>query len=173
MDIVKTPNTFWHHGGRFYLKPNNLAYEHGDLDYVDFVDPDEVIKLTVRRLDRFLKCFGYKVPMKFFYMRYKMSLLVGLVKMKREMVNVIGASKVVEVYMVSPTITFSLPWDSPTVKGRSSVIIIEILETDMNRESILETVIQPESQPLRGDEPQVEIPSQDDGCYVPQTESHE
>ncbi|KAL2457404.1 Uncharacterized protein Adt_46375 [Abeliophyllum distichum] len=145
----------WHYGGRFYLKPNNLAYEHGVVDYIDFVDPDEVLKLTVRMLDRFLKRFGYKLPMEFFYRRYKMSLLVGLVRMKslddlKGMVSAIGASKVVEVYMVTPTITFCLPWDSPNVKWRSNVIITEILETDMNRESISEIVIEPESQPLRG-----------------------
>ncbi|KAL2488352.1 hypothetical protein Fot_41644 [Forsythia ovata] len=33
---------------------------------------------------------------------------------------------------------------------RSSVIITDMLETDMNRESILETVIEPESQTLQG-----------------------
>ncbi|KAL2546569.1 hypothetical protein Fot_15802 [Forsythia ovata] len=107
-----------------------------------------------------------------------MSLLVGLVRMKsrddlKGMVSAIGASKVVEVYMVTPTITFSLPWDSPNVKWRSNVIITEILETDMNSESISETVMEPESQPLRGDEPQVEIPTQDDGCYVPEKGSHQ
>ncbi|KAL2553744.1 hypothetical protein Fot_07363 [Forsythia ovata] len=95
--------------------------------------------------------------MEFFYKRNNMSLLVRLVRMKsrddlKGMVIVIGASKVVEVYMVNPTITFSLPWDSPTVKGRSNVIITEILETDTNRESISETVIEPESQPLRENE---------------------
>ncbi|KAL2514947.1 Uncharacterized protein Fot_28918 [Forsythia ovata] len=103
-----------------------------------------------------------------------MSLLVGLVRMKslddlKGMVIAIGASKVVEVYMVTPTITF----DSPNVKWRSNVIITEILETDMNRESISETVIEPENQPIRGDEPQVEIPTQDDGCYVPDKGSHQ
>ncbi|KAL2553958.1 hypothetical protein Fot_07577 [Forsythia ovata] len=149
----------WHHGDRFYLKPNNLSYEHGIFDYVDFVDPDEVLKLTVGMLDRFLKTFGYKVLMEFFYNKNNMSLLVRLVRMKsrddlKRMVIAIGASKVVEVYMVTPTIRFSLPWDSPTVKGRSNVIITEILETDTNRESISETVIEPESQPLQGDEPQ-------------------
>ncbi|KAL2467746.1 Uncharacterized protein Fot_51271 [Forsythia ovata] len=107
-----------------------------------------------------------------------MSLLVGLVRMKsrddlKGMVSAICASKVVEVYMVTPTITFSLPWDSPNVKWRSNVIITEILEIDMNNESISETVIEPESQPLRGDEPQVEIPTQDDGCYVPEKGSHQ
>ncbi|KAL2519816.1 hypothetical protein Fot_23739 [Forsythia ovata] len=107
--------------------------------------------------------------MEFFYMRYKMLLLVGLVRM----VSAIGASKVVEVYMVTQTITFSLPWNSPNVKWRSNVIITEILETDMNMESISKTVIEPESQPLQGDEPQVEIPTQDDGCYVPEKRSHQ
>ncbi|KAL2558418.1 hypothetical protein Fot_03157 [Forsythia ovata] len=91
----------------------------------------------------------------------------------KEMITAIAASKVVEVYMVTPTITFSLPWDSPNVKWRSNVIIMEILETDMNRESISKTFIEPESQPLRGDEPQVEIPTQDDGCYVLEKGSHQ
>ncbi|KAL2522570.1 Uncharacterized protein Fot_26493 [Forsythia ovata] len=84
-----------------------------------------------------------------------MSLLVELVRMKshddlKGMVSAIGASKVVEVYMVTPTITFSLPWDSPNVKWMSNVIITEILETDMNRESISEIVIEYErSEELR------------------------
>ncbi|KAL2551580.1 hypothetical protein Fot_05199 [Forsythia ovata] len=36
-----------------------------------------------------------------------------------------------------------------------------------------ETNIQPESQSLHDDEPQVDIQSQDNGCYVPQSYSHE
>ncbi|KAL2496798.1 hypothetical protein Fot_40555 [Forsythia ovata] len=157
----------WHHGGRFYLKSNNLSYEHGQLECVDFVDPDDVITLIVGKLDRFLKCFGYKVPMEFFYRRYRMSLLVELVRMKihedlKRMLNVVGSLKVVEVYMVSPTPLFSLPWDSPTGKGRTSVIITEISESDMIREPRSETFIQPESQPLR-----------DYGNYVLQSDSHE
>ncbi|KAL2487272.1 hypothetical protein Adt_32028 [Abeliophyllum distichum] len=140
----------WHHSSRSYLKPNNLAYEHGVLDYIDFVDPDGVLKLTIGRLDRFLKFFRYKVLMEFFYMRYKMLLLVKLVRMKsrddlKGMVSAIGTLKVLEVYMIFPAITFSLPWDSPTVKMRNSVIITEILEMDTNSESISEIVIEPES----------------------------
>ncbi|KAL2530492.1 Uncharacterized protein Fot_23093 [Forsythia ovata] len=81
--------------------------------------------------------------------------------------NVIGSSKVVEVFMVSPTPTFCLPWDSSIVKRRSSVIITKILEPDTIREPRSKTVIQLESQPLRGDESHVEISSQDDVCYVP------
>ncbi|KAL2488305.1 hypothetical protein Fot_41597 [Forsythia ovata] len=56
---------------------------------------------------------------------------------------------------------------------RSSVIITDMLETDMNRESILETVIEPESQTLQGDEPQVKIPTQDDRFYVSKKGSHQ
>ncbi|KAL2545628.1 hypothetical protein Fot_14861 [Forsythia ovata] len=102
--------------------------------------------------------------MEFFYRRYKMSMLVGLVRMKsrddlKGMVSAISASKVVEVYMVTPTITFSLPWDSPNVKWKSNVIITEILETEIPT--------------LRGDESRVEIPTQDDGCYVPEKGSHQ
>ncbi|KAL2529448.1 hypothetical protein Fot_22049 [Forsythia ovata] len=87
--------------------------------------------------------------MEFFYQMYRISLLVGLVRIKicedlKGMVNAIGGSKVVEVYLVSTTSTFSLPWDSPTMKGMSSIIITEILESDTIREPRSETVIQPE-----------------------------
>ncbi|KAL2508280.1 hypothetical protein Fot_31927 [Forsythia ovata] len=100
-----------------------------------------------------------------------MSLLVRLVRMKtredlKGMLNGIGSSNVVKVYIVSPTQTFALPWDLPTVKWRSNVIIKEILESKTIREPRSEKVIKPESQSFHGNEPSVEIQSQDDRCYM-------
>ncbi|KAL2456702.1 Uncharacterized protein Fot_56730 [Forsythia ovata] len=37
----------WHYGGRFFVKPNNLKYEHGKVEYMDFVEVDDFKKLTV------------------------------------------------------------------------------------------------------------------------------
>ncbi|KAL2546157.1 hypothetical protein Fot_15390 [Forsythia ovata] len=80
----------WYHVSKFYLKPNNLAYEHSKSDYLDFVDSDDVHSLT---------------------------------------------------------------WNS-------NIVIEEIIE--------LETNFEPESKPIQGDQPLINIYTQDDTYYIPQ-----
>ncbi|KAL2521011.1 hypothetical protein Fot_24963 [Forsythia ovata] len=91
---------------------------------------------------------------------YRMPLLIRLVaiKTREDMLNEIGSSKVVEVYMVFPTQKFALPCDSSNVKWKSNVVIEEIMESETN--------FQPESQPIRGDDPSVNIHTEDDTCYI-------
>ncbi|KAL2508747.1 hypothetical protein Fot_32394 [Forsythia ovata] len=69
----------WHYGGRFFVKPNNLKYEHGQVEYMDFVEVDDFKKLTVDRVARFMIYLGYKLLVGVLYMRERMSLLNGLV----------------------------------------------------------------------------------------------
>ncbi|KAL2494876.1 FIP1[V]-like protein [Forsythia ovata] len=166
----------WHYGGKFFPKPNNLKYEHGKVEYMDFVDVDDFSKLTVDRVARFMKYLGYKLLVGVLYMREKTSLLNGLVRINnmedvKIMLNGISSSKLVKVYLVFPSRTFVLSWELPTVKWKTNIVIEEILEPDSIREPDLEKVMQPKSQPLSGDEPPIELESQD--AYVPQRQEHE
>ncbi|KAL2529269.1 Uncharacterized protein Fot_21870 [Forsythia ovata] len=97
-----------------------------------------------------------------------MSLLNGLVRIKnmedvKIMLDGIGRSTLLEVYLVSPARTFVLSWESLTVKWKTNVVIEEIVESDSIRV--------PESQPLSGKEPPIDEESED--VYVPQSEEQE
>ncbi|KAL2491940.1 hypothetical protein Adt_27568 [Abeliophyllum distichum] len=100
----------WHYGDRFFVKPNNLKCEHGKVEYMDFVE-----------INNFMMYLGYKLPVAVLYMRERISLLYGLVRIKnmedvKKMLDGIGSSKLLEVYSVPPARTFVLSWESPTVK---------------------------------------------------------
>ncbi|KAL2553009.1 Uncharacterized protein Fot_06628 [Forsythia ovata] len=143
---------------------------------MDFVDVDDFSKLTVDRVARFMKYIGYKLMVGVLYMRDKMSLLNRLVGIKniedvKLMFSGIGSFKLVEVYLVPPSRTFVLCWESPTIKWKSNVVIEEILESESISEPNLKKVFQLESQSLRGDEPPIELESQD--AYVPQCQEYE
>ncbi|KAL2551601.1 hypothetical protein Fot_05220 [Forsythia ovata] len=122
-----------------------------------------------------MKYLGYKLPVGVLYRRARTSLLNGLVRIKnmedlKIMLNGIDNSKLVEVYLVPPSRTFLLSWESPKVKWMTNVVIEENLERDSIRELDLEKVLQPESQLIMGDEPPIELESQD--AYVPQHQEH-
>ncbi|KAL2513918.1 hypothetical protein Fot_27889 [Forsythia ovata] len=158
----------WHYGGRFFVKPNNLKYEHGKVEYMDFVEVDDFKKLTVDRVARFMMYLGYKLPVGVLYKSERMSLLNGLVRIKnmedvKIMLDGIGTSTLLEVYLVLPARTFVLSWESPTVKWKTNVVIEEIVEP--------ESIRVPESQPLSGEEPPIDEESED--AYVPQSEEQE
>ncbi|KAL2494295.1 hypothetical protein Fot_38052 [Forsythia ovata] len=167
----KNTNQFtiaWHYGGRFFVKPNNLKYEHGKVEYMDFVEVDDFKKLTVDRVARFMTYLGYKLPVGVLYKRKRISLLNGLVRIKnmedvKIMLDGIGRSTLLEVYLVPPARTFVLSWESLTVKWKTNVVIEEIVEPDSIRV--------PESQPLSGEEPPIDQESED--AYVPQSEEQE
>ncbi|KAL2501776.1 uncharacterized protein Fot_35624 [Forsythia ovata] len=104
----------WHYGNIFFLKPNNLKYEHGKVNYMDFVDVDDFSELTADRVARFIKYLGYKILIGVLYRRDRMFLLNGLVRIKtiedvKVMSSGIGSSKLVEVYLVPHSRTFVLP----------------------------------------------------------------
>ncbi|KAL2558424.1 hypothetical protein Fot_03163 [Forsythia ovata] len=77
------------------------------------------------------------------------------------MLDGIGSSKLLEVYMVPPARTFVLSWESPTLKWKTNVVIEEILELNSIREPNLENI-----QPLSGEEPPIDQESQ--AAYLPQ-----
>ncbi|KAL2456695.1 hypothetical protein Fot_56725 [Forsythia ovata] len=79
------------------------------------------------------------------------------------MLDGIGRSTLLEVYLVPPARTFVLSWESPTVKWKTNVVIEEIVEP--------ESIRVPESQPLSGEEPPIDEESED--AYVPQSEEQE
>ncbi|KAL2520328.1 Uncharacterized protein Fot_24251 [Forsythia ovata] len=111
----------WHYGSIFFVKPNNLKYENGKVEYMDFVEVDDFKKLTVDKVARFMMYLGYKLPVRVLYMREMMSLLNGLVRIKnmedvQKMLDGICSSKLLEVYLVPPARTFVLSWESPTMK---------------------------------------------------------
>ncbi|KAL2529342.1 hypothetical protein Fot_21943 [Forsythia ovata] len=141
------------------------------MEYMDFVEVDDFKKLTVDRVARFMMYLGYKLPIGVLYRRETISLLNGLVRIKnmegvQKMLDGIGSSKLLEVYLVLPAQTFVLSWESPTVKWKTNVVIEKILGPDSIREPDLEKITQPESQPLSGEEPPIDQESQD--AYVPQ-----
>ncbi|KAL2489662.1 Uncharacterized protein Fot_42954 [Forsythia ovata] len=144
----------WHYGSRLFMKPNNLKYEHGKVEYMDFVDVDDFSKLTVDRVARFMKYLGYKLPVGVLYKRDRMSLQNGLVRIKN---------------IKDVKLMFS--GMSPTVKWKTNIVIDEILEPKTISELDLEKIFQAESQPLSSDEPPIELESQD--AYVPQRQYYE
>ncbi|KAL2485962.1 MuDR family transposase [Abeliophyllum distichum] len=158
----------WHYGGRFFVKPNNVKYEHGKVEYMDYVEVDDLKKLTVDVVDMFMRYLGYKLPVGVLYKREMMSLLNGLVRIKnmedvRIMLEGVNRSRLLEVYLVPPAQTFALPWESPIRKWKTNVVIEEIVEPISIRV--------PESQPRSGEEPPIDQQSED--AYVPQSEDQE
>ncbi|KAL2526208.1 hypothetical protein Adt_11262 [Abeliophyllum distichum] len=155
------------------MKPNNLKYEHGKVKLMDFVEVDDFKKLTIDRVARFMMFIGYELPVGVLYRGERMSLLNRLVRIKnmedvKKMLDGIGNSKFLEVYLVPPARTFVLSWESPTVKWRTNVVIEEIIESDSIKEPDLEKITQPKSQPLSGEEPPIDPESQD--AYVPESQ---
>ncbi|KAL2488962.1 Uncharacterized protein Fot_42254 [Forsythia ovata] len=63
-----------HHGGIMLTKPNNLVYEHGDVDYMDYVHSSN---LNRELLDKLVEGIGPNLPMGFLYRKQKFSLLEG------------------------------------------------------------------------------------------------
>ncbi|KAL2532005.1 Uncharacterized protein Adt_05356 [Abeliophyllum distichum] len=72
----------WHYGGRFFVKPNNVKYKHGKVEYIDYADVDDFKKLTVDMVAMFMRYLGYKLPVGVLYKRKRMSLLNELVRIK-------------------------------------------------------------------------------------------
>ncbi|KAL2502821.1 hypothetical protein Fot_36763 [Forsythia ovata] len=138
---------------------------------MDFVEVDDFKKLTVDRVGRFMMYLGYKLLVGVLYMSERMSLLNGLVRIKnmeddvKIMLDGIGSSKLLEVYLVLPARTSILSWESRIVKWKTNVVIEEILEPGGIREPDLEKITQYESQSLSGEEPPIDEESQD--AYVP------
>ncbi|KAL2552069.1 hypothetical protein Fot_05688 [Forsythia ovata] len=64
-----------HHGGIMFTKPKNLVYEHGDVDYMDYVHS---INLNRELLDKLVEGVGLDLPIGFLYKKQKFSLLEGL-----------------------------------------------------------------------------------------------
>ncbi|KAL2551187.1 hypothetical protein Fot_04806 [Forsythia ovata] len=56
-------------------KPNNLFYEHGMVDYIDYVDSSI---LNRQLLDKLVEVVGLDLLMRFLYKKQKLSLLKGL-----------------------------------------------------------------------------------------------
>ncbi|KAL2554080.1 hypothetical protein Fot_07699 [Forsythia ovata] len=111
----------WYYGGKFFIKPNNLKYEHGKVEYMDFFDVDDFSKLTVDRVAKFMKYLGYKLSVGVLYKR-------DMIEDVKLMFSGIGSSKLVIVYFAPPSRTFVLSYESLTVKWKSNVVIEEILE---------------------------------------------
>ncbi|KAL2552010.1 uncharacterized protein Fot_05629 [Forsythia ovata] len=99
-----------HHGGIMFTKPKNLVYEHGDVDYMDYVHSSN---LNRELLDKLVEGVGLDLPIGFLYKKQKFSLLEGLVRICSN-VNIAmllkdrnGANKV-EIYLVPPLRTYEL-----------------------------------------------------------------
>ncbi|KAL2498613.1 hypothetical protein Adt_24163 [Abeliophyllum distichum] len=59
------------------IKSNNLIYEHGEVDYMDYVDSRIFNRQLLHKLEEGV---GLDLPMGFLYKKQKMSLLEGLVR---------------------------------------------------------------------------------------------
>ncbi|KAL2482200.1 Uncharacterized protein Fot_43644 [Forsythia ovata] len=94
-------------------KPNNLVYQHGEVDYMDYVHS---IILKRQLLDKLVEGVGLDLPMWFLYKEQKLLLLEGLVRI-RSNVNIAMLLKdrnratEVDIYLVSLTPTPELEWD--------------------------------------------------------------
>ncbi|KAL2516470.1 hypothetical protein Fot_30443 [Forsythia ovata] len=88
----------------------------------------------------------------------------------KKMLDGIGSSKLLEVYLVHPARTFVLSWESPSVKWNTNVVIEEILEPDSIRELDLEKITQPkrheELRPECDDQGNVSGRPEHDQCNV-------
>ncbi|KAL2485732.1 hypothetical protein Adt_30488 [Abeliophyllum distichum] len=95
-----------------FTKPNNLVYEHGDVDYMDYVHSSS---LNRKLLDKFVEGVGLDLPMGFLYKKHKFSLLEGLVKIRSNvditmlLKNRNGATEV-EIYLVLHLRNYELEW---------------------------------------------------------------
>ncbi|KAL2499039.1 Uncharacterized protein Adt_24589 [Abeliophyllum distichum] len=69
-----------HHGGILFTKPNNLVYEHGDVDYIDYVYSSSLNRHLLYKL---VEGVGLDLPIGFLYNKQKLSLLEGLFRIRR------------------------------------------------------------------------------------------
>ncbi|KAL2476591.1 hypothetical protein Adt_37327 [Abeliophyllum distichum] len=96
-----------------FTKSNNLVYEHGDVDYIDYVHSSSLNRELLYKL---VKCVGLDLPMGFLYKKQKFSLLEGLVRIRSNVDIAMllkdrnGANKV-EIYLVPPSRTYELEWN--------------------------------------------------------------
>ncbi|KAL2461719.1 hypothetical protein Adt_45139 [Abeliophyllum distichum] len=94
-------------------KPNNLVYEHEEVDYMDYVD-SRVFNRQL--LDKLVKGVEHDLPSGFLYKKQKMSMLEGLVRICSTvdiamlLKDINGANQVV-IYLVPLTPTHELEWD--------------------------------------------------------------
>ncbi|KAL2516358.1 uncharacterized protein Fot_30329 [Forsythia ovata] len=99
-----------HHGCIMFTKPNNLVYEHGDVDYMDYVYSSN---LNREPLDKLVEGVGLDVPMGFLYRKQKFSLLEGLVRIRSNVdIDMLlkdrnGANEV-EIYLMPHSRTYEL-----------------------------------------------------------------
>ncbi|KAL2514642.1 uncharacterized protein Fot_28613 [Forsythia ovata] len=96
-------------------KPNNLVYEHGEVNYMDYVHSSI---LNRQILDILVEGVGHDLPMGFLYKKQKFSLLEGLVRICSNVDVMLlkdrnGATKL-DIYLVPHTRTHELEWDRST-----------------------------------------------------------
>ncbi|KAL2511125.1 hypothetical protein Adt_16725 [Abeliophyllum distichum] len=97
-----------------FTKPNNLVYEHGDVDYMDYVHSSS---LNRELWDKLVEGVGLDLPMGFLYKKQKFLLLEGLVRIRSNVDIAMllkdrnGANEV-EIYLVPPSRTYELECDS-------------------------------------------------------------
>ncbi|KAL2549033.1 uncharacterized protein Fot_10563 [Forsythia ovata] len=102
-----------HHEVIMFTKPNNLVYEHGGVDYMDYVHSSS---LNRQLLDKLVESVGLDLPMGFLYKKQKFSLLEGLVSIRSDidiatlLKDRNGATEV-DIYLVPPSQTYELEWD--------------------------------------------------------------
>ncbi|KAL2559853.1 uncharacterized protein Fot_04592 [Forsythia ovata] len=101
------------HGGIMFTKPNNLLYEHGDVDYMDYVHSSS---LNRQLLDKLVEGVGLDLPIKFLYKKQKFSLLEGLVIIRSNVDIAMllkdrnGATQV-DIHLVPHLRAYELEWD--------------------------------------------------------------
>ncbi|KAL2528831.1 uncharacterized protein Fot_21432 [Forsythia ovata] len=99
-----------HHRGIMFTKSNNLVYEHGDVDYMDYVHSSS---LNRELLDKLVEGVGLDLPMGFLYKKQKFSLLEGLVRIRSNVDIAMllkdrnGANEV-EIYLMLPSRNYEL-----------------------------------------------------------------
>ncbi|KAL2538172.1 hypothetical protein Fot_19563 [Forsythia ovata] len=94
-------------------KPNNLVYEHGEVDYIDNV---ESTILNRQLLDKHVKGVGLDLPMWFLYNKQKLSQLEGLVRIRSnvdiaKLLKDRNRATEVDIYLVPSRGTHELEWD--------------------------------------------------------------
>ncbi|KAL2525016.1 Uncharacterized protein Adt_10070 [Abeliophyllum distichum] len=97
-----------HHGGIMFTKTNNLDYEHGDVDYMDYVHSSS---LNRELLDKLVEGVGLDLPMGFLYKKQKFSLLERLVKIRSNVDIDMLLKDRNKANLVPPSRTYELEWD--------------------------------------------------------------
>ncbi|KAL2486147.1 hypothetical protein Adt_30903 [Abeliophyllum distichum] len=133
------------YGGCFLTKDGNTVYEGDKVDYIDNCYASYFSTFT---LDRVMNVMKIPLPMGYSYKRSRLHLNHGLMllatyQLVAEMLEDIGPTRTVDMYLIPPVLPHYLPWDysipieqhvpEPKSKKRKGVVI-----TNLEDETVLE-----------------------------------